>query len=1170
MIKFTIHNIKLYIKQYYYWLIFALILLVSLALYLMYYEDHISGVQYYNIVSPPPKHMLLVLGGYPLLTLSCFLCFMGRNLLTRDQFFRIHEVVDTRPVSNLRLLGSKIFALVIVGWVPMAVFLGSIQLCAFLQNFIDFSIAESFSSVSLIEFLLLTCPVTLSFVAVLSLLFNVLLRNNLLTMCALLTTVIGGYFLITKLSLSQHMFFEGLPLVGIIGSSLDPEQLGILDIVRYAGYFSVVLLLFLLAVVFYRRRDVFKRRDSIVGSMCGIVFVVCIGTSSAIAMQHASKVQQWTEFRDQSTETNFPQIDVVEVNAQVNLNPKQRLTATTELSAVVLADTVSDFLTVWLNPGFKVSEVKLDEVQVDSELDANGALRVELTEPLEEGQRINLSIAYRGKPDLAYGYFDSSTDIRLIPFWDQLLSYMGSVHGIFSSNFVALPQEVAWLPSAFLPLYELRERKDFFISNIQLTVPKDWESALPGKKILLEEDDPKLTSKTYEFTTDAPVSSVGLYAGPLKVLSREIGGTNFEILMSENQLNRLGILGESVEELAVALADQLEANTTDGFELPCSDYRFVSVPQHYRVYAGGTFLNLSLSDKCSYLVREFDVLSIDWQKSIPEYMYPLFEQMDTTPGTYLVNILRQYFRLNVQGLNFQLDLFNTYWDHEVGIVGPEAEALSLVLSYLNDLFWYSSMEGFSASGYFPKAMKPTQSESFQNFYSWQGRNRLGRTGLRIFRRVKPLLRHIDLVEDIVGRRLNTEAIQQVALESSIQQTITSNLDPFLAETLRLRCAHLSYQLFQVLGREDTKLLFDELLARYRHSNFNLEDLYATSGDIGLPVREVLGDWFSGNAQPQFEVSVAQTYKREDPDELEDEYQILFHVFNRGEGTGVFRTSVTTEFGGYGALGADIALQASFDTQNMRMGGFGGGPVVYIQPGESVEVGIVTEREPMRVIVEPLNLKIGGGRLAIPTKLVQDTRNVDSDLLEEFHGFRTSDWIPSPQTDIGIVVDDLDSTVSVENGKQVDDVKTWRRVDYPSAWGSSRRTMVYSESENPKSIAFETDLPNAGMWLLEFHLPDFRGQFGDFPRGLLPRGRIGSANLNNFFWQSIAGEYKFTLEAGDVSKVIDVSVSESDFGWIFITETKLDQGTAVVSIEPSNSDGKLFGDAIRWLQVDAGE
>ena len=1169
MIKFTLHNIKLYIKQYYYWLIFALTLLLSITLYSMYYEDYVTS-QYYDITSLPPKHMLLVLGGFPLLLMSCFLCFMGRNLLTRDMFFRIHEVVDARPLSNLRLLASKILALVIVGWVPMAVFLGSVQLCAFLQNFIDFNIAESFSTGSVLKFLLFTCPFTLSFVAVLSLLFNVLFRNNLLTMTALLGTVIGGYFLITDLSLSQHMLFEGLPLVGTFGSDLDPEQLGMLDILRYSGYFAAVLFLFVLAVVFYRRRDVFLRRDSIIGSVCGLVFVVCIGTSSVIAMQHSSKILQWADYRDRNSETNIPQIDIVEVDAQVNLNPKQGLIASTELSAVVLADTINDFLTVWLNPGFTVSDVKLDETKVDSELDAKGALRVELTQPLSQGQRINLSIAYRGKPNLDFGYFDSSTDIRQIPYWDQLLSYMGSVHGIFSSNFVALPQEVVWLPSAFLPLHELRERKDFFVSNIKLTLPKNWESVLPGKRRLLEEDDTRLVNKTYEFTTDTPVSSVGLYAGPLRMLSREINGTNFEVLLSTNQMNQLGLLGESVEELAEALAEQLEANSTDGFELPCSDYRFITVPQHFRVYGGGTFLNLSISDKCFYLLREFDLLAIDWEKAIPEWMNTYLEQSDTTRGAYFVTILRQYFRMNMQGFNFHLDLFNTYWDHEVGIVGPEAEALSLVMSYLNDLFWYASMEGFSASGYFPKDMRPSQSESNHGFWSWQGRNRVGRTGLRIFGRLKPLLRHVDVVQDVVGKRLNTEEVQQAALGSSIQQTITSNLDPFLAETLRLRCAHLSYQLYQVLGRDDTKLLLDELLTRYKHSNFNLEDLYATSADIGLPVKEVLGDWFSGNEQPQFEVSAAQSYKRAVPDELEDEYQILFHVFNRGEGTGVFRTSVTTEFGGYGALGADLSAQASFDAQNMRMGGFGQGPVVFIQPGESVEVGIVTELEPIRVIVEPLNLKIGGGRVAVPAKLVQDTRNVNTDLLEEFHGFRTSDWKPSPPTDMGIVVDDLDSTVSVENGRQVEDVKTWRRVDYPSAWGSARRTMVYSESQNPKSIAFQTDLPMAGTWLLEFHLPDFRGQFGDFPRGLLPRGRIGSANLNNFFWQSIAGEYQFTLEAGEVSKVIDVSVSESDFGWIYITEAQLNEGTAVVSITPSNSDGKLFGDAIRWVQVDAGE
>ena len=519
----------------------------------MYYEDNMSGV-YYSVISPPPKHMLVVLGGYPLLLMACFLCFMGRNLLTRDEFFRIHEVVDARPLSNFRLLASKITALVIVGWIPMVVFLGLIQLFAFLQNFIDFNIAASFDTVPLLKFLLFTCPMTLSFVAVLSLFFNVVFRNNLLTMAALLGTVIGGYFLITKISLSQYIFFEGLPLVGNLGSDLDPESLEILDVVRYAGYLAAILFLFLLAVVFYRRRDVFARRDMIAGSVCGIVLVLCISTSTSFAFDRAGKMKQWMDFRDRDTEIMSPQIDVLNLNAQVHLEPARNLTVSAELTATVLPETLEDFLVVWLNPGFTISEVKVDGIQVESVFDGRGALRVELPTPLEHGQKVQLSLEYQGKPNLDFGYFDSSTDVTTMPYWDQMLSYMGDVHGIFSSRFVALPKEVNWLPTPFLPLYEQRTLKDFVVSTIALTLPEDWEAALPGRKIALG-DEQEEQYKTYEFTSDTPISSVELFAGPLVALSREIGGVNFEVLLSERQLSRQELLGESIDDLTDALAE---------------------------------------------------------------------------------------------------------------------------------------------------------------------------------------------------------------------------------------------------------------------------------------------------------------------------------------------------------------------------------------------------------------------------------------------------------------------------------------------------------------------------------------------------------------------------------------------------------------------------------------
>ena len=1139
--------------------------MISLTLYVLYYQDNQASL-YYSVVSPPPKHMLVVLGGYPLLLMACFLCFMGRNLLTRDEYYRIHEVVDARPVSNFRLLTSKIVALVVVGWIPMAVFSGIIELGAWLQNFMDFNWFERFDTVALLKFLLFTCPVSLSLVAVLSLLFNVLFRNNLLTMAALLGIVIGGYVLITKISLSQYIYFEGLPLVGYIGSELDPEQLAFIDIVRYVSYLATVLFLFLLAVVFFRRRDDFVRRDTIACSTCGVVLVLCISTSTIFVLEQAAKMQQWTQFQDRNTVQKASQLDIIDLNAEVHVEPARRLSVNAELSAIVLSDTVEDVLVLWLNPGFSVAEVKLDDVGVSSELDNNGRLSLRIAQPLEAGQRIHLSVSYQGKPDLDFGYFDSSTDVSKMPKWDQLLSYMGDVHGIYSSKFVALPQELMWFPTPVLPLYELRAHKDFFDSTIQLTLPEEWEAAVSGRRLSVENDGKPQGFKTYEFKTEAPVSSLDLYAGPFRVFSQEIAGVNFEVLLTEQQLSRVAVIQEHLEILLDELAEQLEANIVEGFEFPCSDYRFVSVPQRLRVYGGGAFLNLLLSSKCSYLLREFDVFSVNWENVFPDFL----ETWGMDRGTFLVQVLKNYFRFNFQGTNVQLDLFNSYWDHELGIVGPEAESLSLVLAYLNDLVWYDSIDGFSASGYFPKAMKSRQPSSQPIFLYYGAQYNVNQIGQRIFRRLKPFIRHIDIVEGVMSRSLATEEVQQVAIESSMQQTVESELDPFLVETLRLRCAHLSFQLFQVLGKEDTRLLFDALLARYRHTNFNVEDLYATSAHLGLPVEEILGDWFASNEQPEYAFSSAVTYKREANEDGEEEYQTNFHILNQGERTGTFRTSVTTVFGGFGALTPQLAGDSTFIAADMRYGTAGTGPVVFLEPGESVEVGIVSEREPIRVVIQPLNLSVGGGRVAIPARFIEDTRDVDPVQLEEFHGFRKSSWVPPPSIQTGIVVDDLDPSVTVENGKHIDDVKTWRRVDYPSAWGSSRRTMVYCESKNPKKIEFKTDLPHDGMWGLEFHLPDLRGQFGDFGQGLIPRGRISMGGGTQFFWQSIAGEYKFTLEAGNTFEEINVNVSQSDFGWIRVADIQLNQGSTIVSVEPSSDDEKLFGDAIRWIHMDAGE
>lgn len=1163
MIILILHQIKLYIKQIYYSLIVILFLILSIVLYSLYYTDSVTGV-YYSAMSPPATYMIVVLGGYPLLLMCCFLCFLGRNLLTRDEFYRIQEVVITRPISNFRLLVSQTIALVIVGWIPLFVFVAFVQLSAYLHNFVDVDFAVHFEVVAATKFLFITCPVTLCFVAVLALLFNLLFRNNLLTLTALLATVIAGAFLLTKVSHSQYVFFEGLPLIGSIGSAMDPSVMEFSDLVRYLVFWLVVVFLFFVGVVLYQRRDVFTTRNIFGGAIAGGLLVLCVSSTLSTAFAREVKLQHWADAFHGRVHGMAPEVDVQNLTGTVVLNPAHNLIVEIELGVRVLSETLQDEIVLWLNPGFVVNEAKIDGNGVSFELDSIGALRLELVKSLQIDQEISLSLSYEGKPDLDFGYFDSSTDVSTMPMWDQLLSYMGTEHGIFSQNFVALPSEVNWLPTAFLPLHKNRTYKDFFNSQILLTLPSDWEAALPGRKLTEEDRTRGEFTKSYEFSSQFPISSMNLLAGPLVSKSRNIDGITFEVLISDQQLAKQTLLSEYVETLADTLAEQLDANKLEGFELPCSTYRFIAVPHHLRAYGGGTFLNLVLSDKCSYLLREFDFFAVNWQRSLPDQI----DQFGIARETYLVTVLKNYFRFGFQGTNFELDLFNSYWDHEVGIVGEEAEVLNLILSYLNDLRWYANMDGFSASGFFPEAMGRGKYTTQLSYLMYGGRFHLALARHHLNRVVKPMIRHVSLVENIVGQDLYNEEIQRVALSTSIQQTLATDLNPFLVETLRARCAHLSYQLFQVLEEENVKLLFDELLTRYRHSNITLEDVYQTGIDLDLPVVEVLGDWFTENKQPRYAFSTARSYKLEASDAGENTFQTLFHVRNEGDGIGVFSTSVTTQRLGLGAVGylaGDFAAQPS----NIRFGASGMGPVVYLEPGQATEIGIVSEHEPIRALVQPLNLSLGGGRVAISTKLMEDTRTFDPDQLEEFHGFRPSEWIPQPIPN-DIVVDDLDPSFSVENNKDVSDVKTWRRINYPSAWGNTRRTMVYCESKNPKRIQFQADLPSAGMWGLEFHLPDLRGQFGDYQAGFLPRGRISMGGGNLFFWQSVAGEYTFTLDSGAFSQELQVSIRDSDYGWIRVTEAQLEPGTTIVGVKPLKSNGKLFGDAIRWIPIDAGE
>jgi hypothetical protein len=184
--------------------------------------------------------------------------------------------------------------------------------------------------------------------------------------------------------------------------------------------------------------------------------------------------------------------------------------------------------------------------------------------------------------------------------------------------------------------------------------------------------------------------------------------------------------------------------------------------------------------------------------------------------------------------------------------------------------------------------------------------------------------------------------------------------------------------------------------------------------------------------------------------------------------------------------------------------------------------------------------------------------------EPFEGIRETDWRPADAATI--VVDDLDPGFSVEESGERGGFRLsgsasnvemdqgipahvigrrpaeWSRMTLPSAYGKYRHTLALVRSGDGDTFAvFEAELPSAGSWTLEYHVPSGRGG---------RRGRTGTVNL------TVEGS------AGTHGASLDTSGSES--GWNLVDSWDLEAGTVRVKIS-DETDGRLVAaDAIRWV------
>ena len=1154
------NHVKLVLQQSLYWGSALFVITFAFVLYNLYFVDQATTF-WEGETSPPARYMVIYLGGIPLVLMMLVSCFLSIRTLAKDSHSRIEEVLLTKPFGNLVHALSATLASTLLCALPIIGFIFGVYLVTLTQGWFNADVAEPFEFVSVSVFLYFTTIVSLNFVSLLCYYVYATFKVAILGLLASAAIVILAIYLFTRVSFNQFVFFEFLPLVGDVASDMIGNKLKFLDYTRFILFLCLGATLTVGATWLKSRRDEQERVRAILIGHFGAITCISFSILLASWFNHSSNESSWKRHLIHGTDGMT--LDFQRISGRVDLRPGKAMEA--EITIIgTSTDNIAprDELVFWLNPGFKVNWVQDDGGDLPFARDGS-SLRVTLRRGIDPGESVEITIQYRGKPNTLYGYQDSALDVEKVPFWDQLISYYGMSASVFDRKYVALPHATHWLPTSTMQSTVGAGSIDFTEANLSITVPKNWVTTLTGNVTTQELSSSDERLRALRFTSRSPMAGISLYASDMNKYATYLDpiDLSLELYASDRHLHSFQTKEDYEEYLPVFkswLIDKIEEARALGYSFPCDSFRLIAVPSILRLYGGGRFMDSTMTEPCTFLIREHGAIA---SKPGPILKFR-GEDFDYTP--MYRNQLDAYFDTRHNGENLALRLPNHYFEFQTGFLGLEGLFVKTVLSYLHNHTWSRvppNPSPYTPSVFFPSAMNVTRMSPIAEYRAEMHRMQFDELKLTpkttLTDYVKRFTRHIDQTDVVFKFFLEGDAVVNIAIQNSLQTL--ANLEPtaLSQEAIRLRCMALAEKIYTFLGRENSRLLLQELSNLFPYQNISVSDVYDTADSLELPVRDIMTGWFDESEQFLFNFSPATFSKHLNPETQETFYQVSFDISNSGSTTGVFRAllRVAPE-----STENDSLVGAEDDRElwltNLNTAGFDWGPRILVPPGTAREVGIVTSTRPYRVNLKSPDLSYVNevNLMALPDPLV-----VDSTEHEPFEGTRPSSWEPEPVH--GVIVDDVDLPVQ----PAVDGVITYdqnlERFDFGGAWGHARKSFVYTENVKQVKLNLDSEIPISDNWQIQFHVPDIRGAFniGHRQRRMMVAGRI-------YFKGKFEGGYEIEISNGDQKETFETEVYKSDYGWHTIGSAELTAGSVDVTIKPKLGTEQLFFDAMRFVRA----
>ncbi len=1105
-----------------------------------------------------PRFLLSQTALWQTLVLGVGVVFLAFDLRARDRRDRMIEVLDSRPYSNAELVLGRFFGALFMVWGVAIVAMIIIQSfghagVAFGWWFGEPAVWSSVWAYLLIE-ALPALAVYVAFVQAVSLVVN----NRLIAALAGVGLAVGSTFLSFRVPV--HML-PSLALGGGFVSSISDVAPQIWTGINLLNRGSFALLgagLLAVAVAVHPRLDDTRRKTWGIAGGAGllagaaVIFATITWSTNRLAERDA-----WRDAHEQRRAD--PVVDLQAIRGSVDLERGGRLTLDLEVHFVPAVGAAPMFS---LNPGLDVDGVWAASGEALHFSHDNGLLDIDIGSTPASGQAAGVRIRAHGRPDLRFAYLDAAIDFSRIEWQDAQIVILGNLNGFVERNFVALPASLAWLPrpGASVGVDDPRQRpRDFFELDLEVRTPSGWTVAGPGRA--------QPTGDGQRFAPAGSVPEAMLVAGRFERRTTAIEGIEVEVLFHPGHLRNLDFFADAREEIETLAAERFVTARELGMPYPYRQLTLVEVPWTLRAYGGGWRMDSERAPPGMLLLSESGLPTSRF-----EFRFRNPERYEDQEGGFpraKANGLQQFFRTDFVGGNVEVGGVRNLFLHQTGARGPEALALeALCQNLVNRLV--NGGESYFSAHLFDREFGWTIASAMQGGFTGQFTAGGGTAAAGI-------------VRSITDRPGTWDAV----LGSSLAELETEEDPKRAVNALYLKTSALASAILDGAGRERAAAMMANLLRDHRGSTFTADDLYRAADEAGVDLAGMVGDFLHQTELPGFLVSPAEIERLPDDDQGVPRYQTRLFVRNGEETPGLFRLRYTVR-------------SPSGPRRDSS-------EPVLIAGNTTVELGLVTSRPPVTMLASPY-LSLNRREFPVELPRVDNETITDS---EPLRGARPAAWMPS-FLDSGthtIVVDDLDPgfsvatdeekadgirlrgglagffapTVETDQGLPVFQIfsgapSTWSRYEQPSSWGRYRRTTaLVSKGDGSRRAAYRAELPAAGRWRVEMHVPSLSPvpggseirrevRIGGGDGG--PPGDTGGAQVAVSFGLNL-GAYDLELRNGGSSHPIDFDAQGAGIGWAVLGDFDLAAGTVELELSDDTTGNVVAADAVRFVRLDNG-